>query len=114
MSKEYTECASELPPDSVIVATKIDDAKGCRNEGLLSRTGNLWFIPDGSMYVYYTPTHWRHATKAELKAERAEIADRARVNAEVSTRLLTHMDAAIARAESTAECPKTGGRSRLR
>ena len=21
--------------------------------------GSLWFLPDGSMYVYYTPTYWR-------------------------------------------------------
>ena len=21
--------------------------------------GNLWFFVDGSMYVYYRPTHWQ-------------------------------------------------------
>ena len=25
--------------------------------------GRLWFFPDGSMYVYYTPTHWRDQPK---------------------------------------------------
>ena len=48
-----------LPPEGLIVETKIDDGRGCRNEGRLYRRGNLRFLPDGSMYVYYTPTHWR-------------------------------------------------------
>ena len=48
-----------LPPEGLIVETKIDDECGCRNEGSLYRRGKLWFLPDGSMYVYYTPTHWR-------------------------------------------------------
>lgn len=49
-----------LPPEGIVVETKIDDEYGCRNESRLYRKGNLWFFPDGSMYVYYTPTHWRH------------------------------------------------------
>lgn len=52
-------CVSELPPDGEVVDTKIDDQDGLRNEGKLKRQGRLWFFPDGSMYVYYTPTHWR-------------------------------------------------------
>lgn len=47
-----------LPPEGVAVMTKIDDAKGCRNETTLKRRGHLWFTPDEVMYVYYTPTHW--------------------------------------------------------
>lgn len=56
-----------LPPINVVVDTKIDDANGVRNEQQLKRyqrdptTRSLWFIPDGSMYVYYEPTHWRYA-----------------------------------------------------
>ncbi len=48
------------PPMDAEVWTKIDNAEGCRNEQTLKRmTGNnLWWHPDGSMYVYYTPTHW--------------------------------------------------------
>jgi hypothetical protein len=46
-------------PEGVVVMTKIEDEKGKRNEQTLKRQGNLWFHPDGSMYVYYTPTHWR-------------------------------------------------------
>jgi hypothetical protein len=52
-------CADELPLDHKIVMTKIDDAAGVRNKQTLKRQGRLWFYPDGSMYVYYTPTHWR-------------------------------------------------------
>jgi hypothetical protein len=26
----------------------------------LKRQGNLWFAPDGSMYVYYMPIFWKH------------------------------------------------------
>lgn len=49
-----------LPANGIIVDTKIDDEKGVRNEQELKRQGWLWFMPDGSMYVYYTPTHWRY------------------------------------------------------
>ncbi len=48
----------QTAPENVVVLTKIDDANGCRNEQKLKRSGRLWFVPDGSMYVYYTPTHW--------------------------------------------------------
>ncbi len=48
----------ETAPDRVEVMTKIHDGKGVRNEQSLKRMGRLWFYPDGSMYVYYTPTHW--------------------------------------------------------
>jgi len=55
----WFETERSLPRDGVVVDTKVDDAKGVRNEQPLKRSGNLWFFPDGSMYVYYTPTHWR-------------------------------------------------------
>ena len=55
----YTACAEELPPEGETVMTKIDDGKGVLNEQPLKRQGRLWFYPDGSMYVYYTPTHWK-------------------------------------------------------
>jgi hypothetical protein len=48
-----------LAPEGEVLDTKIDDKHGERNHALLKRSGNLWFTPDGSMYVYYTPTHWR-------------------------------------------------------
>lgn len=52
-------------PDGVVVETKIDDRNGERNIARLRKyqrsaeTRPLWFLADGSMYVYYTPTHWR-------------------------------------------------------
>jgi hypothetical protein len=53
-----------LPENDVVVETKIDNEDGCRNETKLKRQGRLWFFPDGSMYVYYTPTHWREVNVA--------------------------------------------------
>ena len=45
-------------PEGKVVWTKIHDKDGERNVAQLKRRGNLWFLPDGSMYVYYTPTHF--------------------------------------------------------
>lgn len=56
--------ASEAP-EGEVVETKIDDGKGVRNVGTLKRRGNLWWFPDGSMYVYYTPTHYRALSKGQ-------------------------------------------------
>jgi hypothetical protein len=56
---EWTSTAHALPPDGELVLTKIDDANGVRNEQPLRRSGRLWFVEDGSIYVYYTPTHWK-------------------------------------------------------
>lgn len=64
---------ADRAPDGVVVMTKIDDDKGCRNETTLRRSGRLWFVPDGSMYVYYTPTHYRLLTIAEDEAWREKI-----------------------------------------
>ena len=52
-------------PLDVVVDTKIDDAKGARNQQPMVQRQRgpefhpMWWFPDGSMYVYYTPTHWR-------------------------------------------------------
>jgi hypothetical protein len=56
---EWIVCSDRLPPDGELVESKIDDRLGKRNEVRLKRSGRLWFVPDGSIYVYYTPTHWR-------------------------------------------------------
>lgn len=48
-------------PNGIVVETKIDDAHGIRNVQKLYRDGRLWWTPDGTMYVYYQPTHWRSA-----------------------------------------------------
>lgn len=47
------------PPEDTIIMTKIDDEHGCRNEQKMIFSRNLWWFTDRSMYVYYTPTHWR-------------------------------------------------------
>lgn len=52
-------CKERLPEKNKVVMTKIDDADGVRNEQELKLLKNLWWFPDGSMYVYYTPTHWK-------------------------------------------------------
>ena len=54
----WIKCTDRMPPNGATVRTKIDDANGERNHAWLKRKGNLWYVPDGSMYVYYTPTHW--------------------------------------------------------
>jgi hypothetical protein len=48
----------ETAPENIVLRTKIDNEEGCRNVQELMRMGNLWWFPDGSMYVYYRPTHW--------------------------------------------------------
>lgn len=52
----------QLPPRNTVVMTKIVDENGERNEQplKLGKDNNLWWLADGSMYVYYIPTHWRH------------------------------------------------------
>jgi hypothetical protein len=59
MDNKWISCSFILPQEGKIVETKIDDQYGCRNVSKLIRKGNLWFLSDMSMYVYYTPTHWR-------------------------------------------------------
>lgn len=49
---------SAPPKDGEIVWTKIDDHRGERNVQKLKKQGNLWFTPDGAIYVYYEPTHY--------------------------------------------------------
>ena len=66
MTLEWIRVRDELPPDGRAVETKVDDERGCRNVRLLQRRGRLCDLcftadegPGESMYVYYTPTHWR-------------------------------------------------------
>jgi hypothetical protein len=51
--------AIDSAPEGEVVLTKIDDREGERNVQKLKRSGRLWFVPDGSIYVYYSPTHWK-------------------------------------------------------
>ena len=54
MSEQWYHTVNELPTEKKIVRTM--DSGGYVQE--LYRDGNLWFVPDGSTYVYYTPTMW--------------------------------------------------------
>ena len=58
---KWIDCRDRLPANGVVVMTKIDDGKP-RNVQRLKRRNNLWFVEDGDMYVYYTPTHWMPLT----------------------------------------------------
>lgn len=66
MTRPDSSVANHLPwrfaasaPEGVEVETKIDDEHGVRNVQTLMRREHLWWYPDGTMYVYYCPTHWR-------------------------------------------------------
>lgn len=48
------------PPQNLVIWTMIKDEKGARNEQKLIFSNGLWWVPDRSIYVYYTPTHWKH------------------------------------------------------
>ena len=78
-ANNWIDCNDRLPPDREVVETKIDDVQGgCRNvQPLYLDSGRLWFLSDGSMYVYYTPTHWRplnDCQKAGMKYRAIEAA----------------------------------------
>jgi len=49
----------ETAPEGIEVSTMMKTELGePRQIQSLVRKGRLWFFPDMSMYVYYTPTHW--------------------------------------------------------
>lgn len=50
----------KLPPEGILVETIIQGGM----EQTLKRQGNLWFVRDGDMYVYYTPDKWRYIVGA--------------------------------------------------
>ena len=50
----WHQTATELPPDGEVVEVMNGD-----QVTTLVRQGRLWFFPDCSMYVYYTPRVWR-------------------------------------------------------
>ena len=54
----WIKVSDRLPPENKIVPTKIDEGGNVRNKAKLVRKGTLWWLPDESIYVYFTPTHW--------------------------------------------------------
>jgi len=60
VSEGWRRVSYAVPVDGAIVDTKIDDEHGCRNVQKLKYHKRLWWLTDMSMYVYYTPTHWKY------------------------------------------------------
>jgi len=54
--QNWKKTENERPESGVVVLTM--DSGG--QEQTLKLSGNLWWFPDGSMYVYYTPKMWRY------------------------------------------------------
>jgi hypothetical protein len=54
-SSDWTPTTQLLPPEGHVVEAM--DCGGHIHRLQLHR--RLWFIEDMSMYVYFTPTHWR-------------------------------------------------------
>lgn len=55
VSHNWTKVADCLPEDGKVVETI--SAAGMQQD--LKRSGRLWFVPDGSVYVYYEVVFWR-------------------------------------------------------
>lgn len=68
IAKLWIKVSDELPPEGVLVETKIEDESGVRNFTLLTRKGNLYYSDNGT-YTYYAPTHWRFYDGGDLKDE---------------------------------------------
>lgn len=65
MNRKWNKLSEVVSKDDVAIETKIDDEHGCRNMAILKPIGRLWYFLDGSMYVYYVPTHWRELEPSE-------------------------------------------------
>ena len=62
---EWISVKERMPEDGKVAETKIHDQRGQRNYQRLKRMGRLWFLPNGGIYVYYTPTLWRPTPPGE-------------------------------------------------
>lgn len=60
MNNKWVKVSEIPPPENLIVDTKLDDQYGDRLHQKLKRKGRLFFFEDDSIYVYYTPTHWKY------------------------------------------------------
>lgn len=56
MENKWINVNEELPKEGVVVHAMLGKRRVVTD---LKRRGRLWFLSDGSMYVYYTPTHWQ-------------------------------------------------------
>jgi hypothetical protein len=53
----------KLPDEGVLVDCLLGNRRVVTQ---LKRYGNLWFVPDGSMYVYYVPSFWKEPEAKQL------------------------------------------------
>lgn len=51
----WRDATTDPPPEGILVET----ISPGRMRQQLFRNGRLWFVPDGKMYVYYTPHKWK-------------------------------------------------------
>ena len=56
MSDTVWNLVSDSLPDEGVIVETISEG-GIQQS--LKRVGGLWFFPDSSMYVYYTPKFWK-------------------------------------------------------
>lgn len=49
-----------MAPSNKVVMTKYDDGSTVGQERALKRVGEVWFTPDETQYVTYSPTHWNY------------------------------------------------------
>lgn len=61
MQDKWILTTNSLPKEGEVVQTM--SPTGMEQD--LKRNGNLWFFPDGSMYVYYTPNWWKRKPLTE-------------------------------------------------
>ena len=54
----WIKVSDRLPPENKIVKTKVHKYGMVSNESKLVRKGSLWWLPNKSIFVYFTPTHW--------------------------------------------------------
>lgn len=57
---KWIKVSDQLPPENVVVETKVDEDGNVRNEQDLQYARALWWDEKMTMYTYYTPTHWRY------------------------------------------------------
>ena len=65
--EDWIETEDQLPKEGIEIDTKIDDYLGIRNVHTLKYSRGLWWFPDMSMYIYYTPTHWKEKSRCLTK-----------------------------------------------
>jgi hypothetical protein len=66
VNEHWTYCTSQLPPVGEVVETR---SPGGMEQRLKRDSSGLWFLEDGSMYVYYTPVAWRRRPAASVPAK---------------------------------------------